>query len=55
VQGEYGVVFANPGTGFIEDGRGRGTILIGAASLSPVTNFGAGNGAVSRYNVERSQ
>ena len=29
--------------------------LIGTANLSPVTNLVAGTGAVSRYNVDRSQ
>jgi hypothetical protein len=29
--------------------------LIGAANLSPVTKLGAGTGAVSRYNLSRSQ
>jgi len=29
--------------------------MIGVANLSPVTNLAAGTGAVSRYNVERSQ
>ena len=33
----------------------RGTNLIGAANLSPVTKLFAGTGAVSRYNDERSQ
>jgi len=33
----------------------RGTSLIGAANLSPVTKLEAGTCAVSRYNVERSQ
>jgi hypothetical protein len=32
-----------------------GTSLIGAANLSPVTKFVAGTGAVSRYNLSRSQ
>jgi hypothetical protein len=29
--------------------------MIGAVNLSPVTNLMAGTGAVSRYNVDRSQ
>jgi hypothetical protein len=33
----------------------RGTSLIGAANLSPVTNLVEGNGAVSRYKLSRSQ
>jgi hypothetical protein len=33
----------------------RGTRLIGAANLSPVTKLITGTGAVSRYNVDRSQ
>jgi len=33
----------------------RGTRLIGAASLSPVTKLVAGTGAVSRYKLSRSQ
>src|SRR4030042_153063 len=33
----------------------RGTSLIGVANLSPVTKLVAGTGAVSRYNLSRSQ
>jgi hypothetical protein len=33
----------------------RGTSLIGAAILSPVTKFVVGTGAVSRFNADRSQ
>ena len=33
----------------------RGTSLIGAANLSPVTKLGEGTGAVSRYKLFRSQ
>jgi hypothetical protein len=33
----------------------RGTSLIGAANLSPVTKLVAGTGAVSRYRLFRSQ
>src|SRR5664280_1634486 len=33
----------------------RGTRLIGAANLSPVTKLVAGTGAVSRYKLSRSQ
>ena len=47
--------FCRHGTNFIECWRDRGTILIGAANLSPVTNLVAGTGAVSRYKLSRSQ
>jgi hypothetical protein len=33
----------------------RGTSLIGAANLSPVTKLGEGTGAMSRYKLSRSQ
>jgi hypothetical protein len=33
----------------------RGTSLIGAVNLSPVTKLEAGTGAVSRYKLSRSQ
>jgi hypothetical protein len=33
----------------------RGTSLIGAANLSPVTKLEGGTGAVSRYKLSRSQ
>ena len=33
----------------------RGTSLIGAANLSPVTKLGEGTGAVSRYKLSRSK
>ena len=33
----------------------RGTSLIGATNLSPVTKLGEGTGAVSRYKKSRSQ
>ncbi len=33
----------------------RGTSLIGAVKLSPVTKLVAGTGAVSRYNLSRNQ
>jgi hypothetical protein len=55
VQGGYGTRFCRPGTNFIEHYACRGTSLIGAANLSPVTNLVAGTGAVSRYNLSRSQ
>jgi len=47
--------FCRHGTNFIEHYECRGTSLIGAANLSPVTKLLAGTGAVSWYNVERSQ
>ena len=55
VQGGYGARFCRPGTNFIEHYACRGTSLIGAANLSPVTKLVAGTGAVSRYNLSRSQ
>jgi len=50
-----GTCFCHPGTNFIEHYVCRGTSLNGAANLSPVTNFEAGTGAVSRYKLSRSQ
>jgi hypothetical protein len=47
--------FCRHGTNFIEHYACRGTSLIEAASLSPVTKLVAGTGAVSRYNLSRSQ
>ena len=47
--------FCRPGTNFIEHYECRGTRLIGAANLSPVTKLVAGTGAVSRYRLSRSQ
>jgi hypothetical protein len=47
--------FCHPGTKFCEHCECRGTILIGAAKLSPVTKLVGGTGAVSRYNLTRSQ
>ena len=55
VQGGYGTCFCRHGTNFIEHYECRGTNLIGAANLSPVTILVAGTGAVSRYNLSRSQ
>ena len=55
VQGGYGTCFCSHGTNFIACWRGRGTRLIGGTNLSPVTNLVAGTGAVSRYNLSRSQ
>jgi hypothetical protein len=47
--------FCRPDTNFIEHYACRGTRLIGAANLSPVTKLFAGTGAVSRYKLSRSQ
>jgi len=55
VQGGYGTCFCCHGTNFIACWRDRGTSLIGAANLSPVTKLVAGTGAVSRYKLSRSQ
>jgi len=50
-----GRTFCRPGTNFIEHYACRGTSLIGATNLSPFTKLVAGTGAVSRYNLSRSQ
>src|SRR4030042_4736654 len=55
VQGGYGTRFCRPGTNYAEHYACRGTILIGAANLSPVTKLVVGTGAVSRYKLSRSQ
>jgi len=55
MQGGYGALFANQGTRFFEVYECRGTLLIGAANLSPVTKLVAGTGAVSRYKLSQSQ
>ena len=55
VQGGYGVVFAVLVQVLMGIYVCRGTSLIGAANLSPVTKFVAGTGAVSRYNLSRNQ
>jgi hypothetical protein len=47
--------FCRPGTNFIEHYECRGTSLIGATNLSPVTKLVAFTGAVSRYNLSRSR
>jgi hypothetical protein len=48
--------FCSHGTNFIEHYACRGTRLIGATNLSPVTNSGACTGAVSRRApCERSE
>ena len=45
--------FCRHGTNLNEHYACRGTSLIGAARLSPVTNLVAGTGAVSRYKLSR--
>jgi len=55
VQGGYGALFAVQVQNFIEHYECRGTIVIEAAILSPVTKLVAGTGAVSRYKLSRSQ
>jgi hypothetical protein len=55
VQGGYGTCFCSHGTNLIAYWCDRGTSLIGAAKLSPVTKLVAGTGAVSRYKLSRSQ
>jgi hypothetical protein len=47
--------FCRPDTNFIEHYECRGTSLIGAANLSPITKMVAGTGAVSQYKLSRSQ
>ncbi|MCU0471911.1 MAG: hypothetical protein MUC93_00925 [Bacteroidales bacterium] len=50
--------FCRHGTNYIEHYMFRGTSLIGAANLSPVTKFVAGTGPLaggSRYKLSRSQ
>ena len=47
--------FCRPGTNFIEHYACRGTSLIGAGKLSRYRIFVGGTGAVSRYNLSRSQ
>ena len=55
VQGGYGTCFCRHGTNLIVCWCDRGTSFIEAANLSPVTKLLAGTGAVSRYNLSRSQ
>jgi hypothetical protein len=55
VQGGYGACFCRHSTNYIACWRDRGTILVGAANLSPVTNLVACTGAVSRYKFCRSR
>ena len=50
-----GTCFCGHGTNFIEHYECRGTILIIAANLSPVTKLEVGTSAVSRYRLSRSQ
>jgi hypothetical protein len=50
-----GRTFCRPGANYIEHYACRGTSLIGATRLSPVTKLVAGTGAVSRYKLSRSQ
>ena len=47
--------FCRPDINFIEHYESRGTSLIGAASLSPVTKLVGDTGAVSWYKLSRSQ
>ena len=54
-QRKRGRTFCRHGTNFIECWRDRGTSLIGATNLSLVTKLVGGTGAVSRYNLSRSQ
>jgi hypothetical protein len=55
IPGAEWLTFCRHGTIFIEHYACRGTSLIGAANLSPVTKLLAGTGAVSRYKLSRSQ
>jgi len=55
VQGGYGTCFCCHGTNFIACWCDRGTRLIGAINLSPVTKLVAGTGVVSRYKLSRRQ
>jgi hypothetical protein len=55
VERNRGRTFCRHGTNFIGYWRHRGTMLIGAANLSPVTKFGERTGAVSGYKLSRSQ
>ena len=55
MQGGYGMCFCIHSRNFVELEPFRGTSVIGARNLSPVTKLLASTGAVSRYNVGRSQ
>ncbi len=54
VQGGYGALFAVM-VQILLSITCRGTSLIGAANLSPVTKLVEGTGAVSRYKLSRGQ
>ena len=47
--------FCHPGTSFVAFWCDRGTIMIGAVNLSPVTNLVRCTCAVSRYKLSRNQ
>ncbi len=55
VQGGYGALFAVMVQILPKHYACRGTSLIGAANLSPVTKLVAATSAVSRYKLSRSQ
>ena len=55
MRGGYGTCFCSQGAGFNGHCECRGTSLIGATNLSPVTKLVSGTGAVSRYKLSRSQ
>jgi len=56
VQGGYGTCFCRPGTSFIEHYVCRGTKFISETDLSRCNKcYKIGTGAVSRYNLSRSQ
>jgi len=54
-QDRYGALFAVRVQILPEHYECRGTSLIGAVNLSPITKLVVSTGAVSRYNVERSK
>ena len=53
-QDRYGTCFCSPGTDLVKHYECRGTSLIGAENLSPVTNLVGDTGAVSRYKVDQA-
>ena len=55
VQGGYGACFCYHGTSFCGHYECRGTSFIGAGNLSRYRIFVGSTGAVSRYNLSRSQ
>jgi hypothetical protein len=55
VQGGYGTCFCRHGTKFDRSWACRGTMLNGARNLSRYRIINTSTGAVSRYNVDRSQ